>query len=159
MSDNGRLEIIVGSNTMNFIDDINPVDSAEATGVVTRFTINQSNNSSYPVSVRLLSVIDVISIVAEGYLSEISGQNSTTNSYNFVQEAHESDGFNGVVDENEIKDLENYLISSFPDNYNIIELSKALFWSNTIKNLAAITSSDASIVIGFQFYGMEMNIC
>lgn len=63
----------------NFVDSINPPgEGREATGVVTRFTSFKGEGQEsmyspqYPVLVKLFSVADVVSIMVDGYFSDLS---------------------------------------------------------------------------------------
>lgn len=61
------------NNKYDFITQMNPYGSnQESTSVVTRFTYNtQAAENLPPVSIKILSVKDLISIIADGYLADI----------------------------------------------------------------------------------------
>lgn len=61
---------------INFIDKINPpsVNQNECTGVVTRFTMNAfAKDPDYPIKIKLLSITDIILILADFYLKDLNG--------------------------------------------------------------------------------------
>ena len=61
-----------GDTTYDFLSEINPQGGKESTGLVTRFTLARPAEppAGYPVHVRLLSVIDVVKILANTYFSD-----------------------------------------------------------------------------------------
>jgi hypothetical protein len=68
------LSVQIGSRTYDFLEEINPFGDKESTGLVTRFSLDKvaSPVADLPVCVRLLSQSDVIRIIANGYMEEIS---------------------------------------------------------------------------------------
>ena len=65
-----------GGRSYSFIDELNPSGGnnakIESTGVITRFTIAKGDNSmSDFVKVRLLSVVDIILLIADSYYNDI----------------------------------------------------------------------------------------
>ena len=66
----GRLIAAVGDG-MDFIEEINPEGDKEATGLVTRFTMEQPDApADFPVSLKLLSEADVIRILANTFFRD-----------------------------------------------------------------------------------------
>ena len=62
------LSVNLGDEKYDFLEAINPVGGKEATGLVTRFSVNPTNApAGYPVAVRLLSPIDLAKIFANSY--------------------------------------------------------------------------------------------
>ena len=57
---------------IDFLADINPVGDKEATGLVTRFTIDRPQNlpADHPVQLRLLTETDIVKIIGNTYYSD-----------------------------------------------------------------------------------------
>ena len=71
--------VMADGQEFNFVDSINPPgEGREATGVVTRFTSfrgegqEQMYSAQFPVLVKLFSVADIVSILVDGYFSDLS---------------------------------------------------------------------------------------
>ena len=62
-----------GKIEYDFLKEINPRgDGAEATSVVTRFSIRPASNiKGYPVKIKLLSIIDIVLILCDTYYSDL----------------------------------------------------------------------------------------
>ena len=60
---------------LNFIDNFNyKTKSQESTGVVTRFTSSKTSvNEHYAIKLKLLSIADIITILADCYFVDING--------------------------------------------------------------------------------------
>ena len=64
-----------GEEPVNFLSQINPTGrEAEATGVVTRFTIVPIQHKAHPVLVRFMSVEDVCTVLCKAYYENLQGR-------------------------------------------------------------------------------------
>lgn len=79
------LKIKVGEREFDFLSQINPVgNQRESTGVVTRFTIDQSTGSNeFPVKAKMLVAKDVVIILADAFFSDITSRESYTSREEF----------------------------------------------------------------------------
>ena len=68
-----ELMVNLGEQQANFLEQINPPGGgAEATGVVTRFTIDPVQNPSFPVLVRFMSLEDISLVLCKAYYQNFS---------------------------------------------------------------------------------------
>lgn len=73
-SNNQQFMVTDGNKEYNFIEDINPsTDNSqrEATGVVTRFTINKKNTPKGYLETQLLSIADIVLIMCEAFYHQL----------------------------------------------------------------------------------------
>lgn len=106
----------------SFIDDLNPSggnnSKVESTGVITRFTISNGNNSMKDfVKVRNLSVVDVILLLADSYYNDIRINQDNVLKYDDINRALEA--MNNLwashirqqneINEDDIKDICEYI--------------------------------------------------
>lgn len=68
------LMIKAGKSELSFIGDVNPMESnKESTGIVTRFTTSGSTqNSEFPIELKLLSEMDVAKILSDTYFQDLN---------------------------------------------------------------------------------------
>ncbi|MDE5969061.1 MAG: putative virulence factor, partial [Muribaculaceae bacterium] len=82
LSDNGSpFTVTAPEREFDFVKEINPItNNVEATGVVTRFTTFSNSpsryNPEYPVLIKLLGVVEVATILCDGYHSDITDYSS-----------------------------------------------------------------------------------
>lgn len=106
----------------SFIDDLNPSggnnSKVESTGVITRFTIGNGNNTMKDyVKVRNLSVVDIILLLADSYYNDIKINQDNVLKYDDINKALKT--MNNVwashikqqneIDEDDIKDISDYI--------------------------------------------------
>ncbi|SNB55817.1 hypothetical protein SAMN07250955_101502 [Arboricoccus pini] len=73
-----RLDIVFGSETRDFLREINPPGDRESTGLVTRFTIRQDGSDpAHPVMLRLLTETDLVKILANSFFLDFDPNNMT----------------------------------------------------------------------------------
>ena len=67
------LAIKAGSNTLQFIGEVNPIESnSESTGIVTRFTVKDSvQEDNFPIELKFLSEMDAAKILADSYFLDV----------------------------------------------------------------------------------------
>lgn len=152
---------------IDFIEKINPPGGGkEATGVVSRFTTADNwSDGDKPFSVRLFSQADIVKIISNGYLSDI-----THYSYNInrdqvqkkLQElqarmmSSEMPGFS----EDEVFEVKEYLNHKFRDHFIIKDLNNIKFWDD-IAAIAPYIDADSrweifEIIWGKQTFFTEL---
>lgn len=64
---------VFGTETRDFLEEINPAGGKESTGLVTRFTIRpQPSLPGLPVAVRLLSATDIVKILGNSFMEDFN---------------------------------------------------------------------------------------
>lgn len=72
LPDSSNLKIMIGNEEVDFLEDINPPGSGESTGTITRFTTaSDADPNQPPVYLKLLSQVDLVKILANGYFSDL----------------------------------------------------------------------------------------
>ncbi len=120
-SPNSPFVISNGDRAYSFIDELNPSGGnnakIESTGVITRFTIGDTNNpmKNY-IKIRNLSVVDIILLIADSYYNDIKISPDSVLKYDEVNKILE--GLSGLwssriiqnneIDEDDIKDIKDY---------------------------------------------------
>ncbi len=124
-------------NKIDFIQEMNPKGGgAEATGLVSRFTVvNNYKEGAAPFVMKLLSLSDIVKIIANGYLSDIMLYQYKINIEEVqkkVQQARskispsEQPGFS----EDDVYEVKEYLYANFKDHFIIRDLSNINFWED-----------------------------
>jgi hypothetical protein len=111
-----------GGRSYSFIDELNPSGGnnakIESTGVITRFTIGKGDKSmSDFVKVRLLSVVDIILLIADSYYNDIKINPDTNLNLNEINKCLE--GLSGLwatkekqqdeIIDDDIRDIKDYI--------------------------------------------------
>ena len=142
----------------NFINEINPSApnaTVEATGVVTRFTVNgDTNTPNGCVKIRLLSVVDVVLILCEAYYTQVVD-------YDFTQVLRTSTindmvktislgkaGANTLLNEDDILDLQEYMRSLSIYNRSILNLTDSDLFSFLVQNVSRMSDSQIIDILG-----------
>lgn len=114
--DQQELMVNLGSEQVNFLERINPPGGgAEATGVVTRFTINPVSDSSYPVMVRLMGFEDVCLVLCKAFYQNFKESSPLT--------------------ESAVKDHLSQLRASIPEaNHPPLASTDAQYWVQDVQN-------------------------
>jgi hypothetical protein len=116
-----ELMVDLGETHVDFLTHINPVGKgAEATGVVTRFTINPVQHESHPVLVRMLSFEDVCLVLCNAYYNNFQPQSFTKEALNehLDETLHELKALNELTTLPEdaeywVTDLQSSLLAQF----------------------------------------------
>ncbi len=76
--DNGFYIKFDNNPPIDFIEEINPSRKVEASGIVTRLTINDENSTGYPMPIKLelLKQIDIALILVDSYIADIEDKSS-----------------------------------------------------------------------------------
>ncbi|MBU0764910.1 MAG: putative virulence factor [Bacteroidetes bacterium] len=123
--------------TIDFIKEMNPKGGgAEATGLVSRFTIiNNFKEGQPPFVLKLLSNADVVKIICNGYLSDLMqysykiDREEVANRLRKIKEKTlpaEQPGFS----EDDVYELKEYLNHNFKDHFIIKELNDINYWDD-----------------------------
>ncbi len=133
------LDILIPGTTdrIDFISKINPPGGGkEATGLVSRFTIAASwQAGQQPYELRLFSQADLVKIITNGYLSDITHYQYTVDREkirivleNATKKASpkEMPGFS----EDDVYDVKEYLNFKFRDHFIIKDLNNIGFWDD-----------------------------
>lgn len=125
---------------INFLQEINPEGQGrEATGVVTRFTVENSWQKGLPpFKLKLLSQTDVVKIIANSYFSDFQGINFSVNRDNLLEKIAEfklnlrKEKTDTVFSEDNIYELKEYLEQRFPDKSIISDLRQMEYWDEIV---------------------------
>jgi len=133
------LDVVVpGQNeVVDFIEKINPPGGGkEATGLVSRFTVvDNFQAGDQPYAIRLFSQADVVKIIANGYLSDITHYYYTINRTEIQTKLQAVarklapmpvPGF----DEDDVYEVKEYLNHKFRDHFIIKDLNNINFWED-----------------------------
>lgn len=76
LSEDGKAMLVqdrMNSTTHEFLTDLNPKGSGEATGIITRFTLKAQDNISkeFPVHIKLMSLKDIVLMLCDGYYRDL----------------------------------------------------------------------------------------
>ena len=161
--DGKPLEIIIGNETYDFLEKINPAGAgAESTGVVTRFTIENSHkNTTYPIKAKLISISDLVIILTDCFLNDvelneqIEYEDLEKHLETLENEYKESEYSQLMLNENSIFEIRNYFKSNFRKSILIPILDRSNYW-NRIGELISKIPSDKWLDI-FSFYWINNN--
>ena len=152
LSHNGSsLEIIAGSNKIDFLGSVNPVGGAESTGVVSRFTIDHSRGTSeFPISAKLFSPRDILLILADTFFSDVTNLETYSDRELFASRLQEyQKKFNGqaavqsALTEDDIWIISTYFRDNFINNLqNIKEIETSGFWTGVGEIISRIPSGE-----------------
>lgn len=145
-----------GENGYNFISEINPSapnSTIEATGVITRFTIQKSPATPQGfLRVQLLSVPDIILILCEAYYNQIDYSHEDiiqTSSINEIigeivpnQDVHQT-----LLSEDEILDIQDYLKSNSSIQKKCNDVLQSDLFNYLILNSNQLNNSQVSDII------------
>ncbi|WP_421877120.1 virulence factor SrfC family protein [Pacificispira sp.] len=138
-----RLIAAVGAG-MDFIEEINPEGDKEATGLVTRFTMQKEDcPPDYPVSLRFLSEADLIRILANTFMRDGDNTEAPPTSGEIAQRlsaARAAMGNGSGLSEEEVWDIQNY----FEAHFSGIAYSAGLmsFWEEASTILPALSIAE-----------------
>lgn len=134
-----------GGRSYSFIDELNPSGGnnakIESTGVITRFTISKGNNPMMDfVKIRLLSVVDIILLIADSYYNDIKLNPDTILKYDEINKSLER--LSGLwaakvvqqteISEDDIKDISDYVKDVIGNN------AASVYQSNFAKIVAPV---------------------
>ncbi|NVK31517.1 MAG: hypothetical protein HWE20_10960 [Gammaproteobacteria bacterium] len=132
---NNPLRAKIGNESVDFLEEINPIGGKESTGIVTRFSIRENNLPfpNAPVKTRLLSQLDIIKILGNTYLSDTDPASIDPLPSEYISELLSkaeksvcSENFDGLTAE-DVFDLRDYFVKNFRGVERIRSLDE-LFW-------------------------------
>lgn len=122
---------------IDFIKNINPPGGGkEATGLVTRFTTDDTFESNWkPFELKLFSQSDITSIIANGYLSDITHYTYAIDRETIQKKITDLSQYKDKsprpgFSEDEVYDLKEYLNERFRDHFLIKDLNNINFWDD-----------------------------
>lgn len=125
------------NKSIDFIKEMNPKGGgAEATGLVSRFTIvNTYKAGLAPFVLKLLSLADIIKIIANGYLSDIMLYQYKINIEEIqlkIQQLRNRLGNTEIsgISEDDVYEIKEYLNFNFKDHFIIRDLNNIHFWDD-----------------------------
>ena len=143
------MEVVIGNDTVDFLEKLDPANKVESTGAVTRFTSDDfSQGEGKEVFIRLLSEIEIVKILANGYFSDIRNNRDNRITESDVRDVMtELSVLVGVDDcdgmtEDDIYDLREYLDDNFSNEYFVGAISQAGLWDELASFIPKIKSSE-----------------
>ncbi len=133
-----KLWTTLGETTYDFLSEINPAGGKESTGLVTRFTLTRPAQppAGYPVHVRLLSLIDVVKILANTYFSDAEHMDAPDRENMLATlnalEKRKSSSPTGGLTTDDVEDLQEYIHKYFRSKARVQQLLDQHFWDRVI---------------------------
>lgn len=140
-SPSDAMQVKLGSETVDFLRELDPANKVESTGAVTRFTSEVlSRGVGQEVCIRLLSEIEIVKILVNGFFSDVNRHNdldrisisdvrdqmSEFEKYSKIKDAKDPKG----VLAKDIYDLKEYLTDNFSNEYLVGAISDADIWED-----------------------------
>ena len=158
----GALTADFAGRRHDFLREINPPGDRESTGLVTRFTLQPSSagNPEYPVSLRLLSEIDLVKILANSFFSDFDQNNAQLKLAGGEEVRRAVEKARGRVkpqaaahlDEIELFDLGEYFRQYFANQ--AATLGAAGYWEQLIELAARLSLQDRAELFGVLWNGL-----
>ena len=133
------LYIEMENQRLDFLKDINPPGTgAESTGLVTRFTVEPNDHpAGFPVELKLLSLSDLICIIADSFFSDLKRLDDYPAIENFNEIATQvKENFQGskplvqAIDENDIWDIQEYFSRNFNKfSHYVQRINQSKYWN------------------------------
>ena len=149
-----KLMVDLGDKEVDFLTHINPVGGdAEATGVVTRFTIEPIKHASYPVTARLLGVEDICLVLCNALYNNFQGHSVATSAIgehilSVQQKLPSLEGLPSLPEDAQFwtKDIRNSFIDQFPllDDFNK-DLDQFGLWGLLESNLDKLLNNPTEL--------------
>lgn len=124
-----------GSETRDFISEINPEGGKESTGLVTRFTLEEPKDlpPGYPVQTRLLSETDLVKILANAYYADCEhmeeAQSDIGATLSRLKSRAKEPGTG--IDLDSLEELREYLAKDFRGKARVQELERS-YWEEAL---------------------------
>ncbi len=147
---------------IDFIKNINPPGGGkEATGVVTRFTTEDSFQAGWkPFEIRIFSQADIVSIIANGYLSDITHYIYSIDREKIQKKITELSAFKDKsarpgFSEDEVYNIKEYLNDRFRDHFLIRDLNSINFWEDLASLVPYIDPLERWKILEFLWGGQQ----
>ena len=150
----------LGDSTYDFLSEINPAGGKESTGLVTRFTLTRPAEppAGYPVHVRLLSVIDVVKILANTYFSDAEHMEAPNRQAMLATlqelEKRKQSAPAGGMTQDDVEDLQEYIHKYFRSKPRVQQLLDQHFWDRIIPLAPLLSDADRAELFGIIWDGI-----
>ena len=150
----------LGGNTYDFLSEINPAGGKESTGLVTRFTLTRPAEppSGYPVHVRLLSVTDIVKILANTYFSDAEHMDTPNREAMLATlqelEKRKMGSMSGGISPDDVEDLQEYIHKYFRSKPRVQQLLDQHFWDRVIPLVPFLNDADRAELFGIIWDGI-----
>ncbi len=153
LSDPGKpFTVTDGTNTYNFIDEVNPSvpnGTLEATGVVTRFTTKKTDNvPEGHLKVRLLTITDLILVMCEAYHNQVNYENNEIRRGDEIKKVCDEmqvptlNNANPIIGQDEVMDIQEYLENaSYHRDVNNLLDPETGFFTFLLTNVERLTDT------------------
>ena len=139
------LLIRIGDREVDFIELINPEGGKESTGLVTRFTTTKREiDNSHPVTLHLLSEIDLVKIFVNSYCLDINDddEDAIERHLNNIQQAITNFEIllpgSSIISVEQVYELEDYVAYRFKSNNRIQAMLRTNFWTEAALRLPTL---------------------
>ena len=149
-----KLWTALGDTTYDFLSAINPAGGKESTGLVTRFTLTRPAEppAGYPVHVRLLSLIDVVKILANTYFSDAEHMEAPNREAMLATlqelEKRKQNAPTGGIECDDVEDLQEYIHKYFRSKPRVQQLLDQHFWDRVIPLVPLLADEDRAELFG-----------
>lgn len=134
----GKLWTALEGAEHDFLSEINPPGGKESTGLVTRFTLSPpvAAPPGSPVHLRLLSLVDVVKILANTYFSDAEHMEApdreSVEKKLLELEKRKTSVPTGGLSQDEVEDLQEYIHKYFRSKARVQQLLDRHFWDRVI---------------------------
>lgn len=146
---NGRpITLDFPGKKVDFISEINPAGHGqEATGVVSRFTIEKPSDPAFPVQVELMRPAELLQVWIDSYVEDTESSVSRT-----WEAPRMSTGSEGeLMKRTEVVELQDYIEDRLSiKSPHLTDLSESDFWEKSINNISQIASDTELFVRWFE---------
>jgi hypothetical protein len=151
---------VFGTETRDFLEEINPAGGKESTGLVTRFTIRpQPQLPGLPVAVRLLSATDVVKIFGNSFMEDFNRDSIAPMPVEKRAElmsrlsARAAAAPQAGLSEDDVWDLQEYFAARFGGHPVFRELG-ADFWREAATLAPRLSLADRADLFGLLWNGL-----
>lgn len=144
----GSLLTSLGNESADFLQDINPAGGKESTGLVTRFTLGQSERPPlFPVKLRLLSELDIVKILVNTYYADcrhltVPDEEALAARVDALARAVPPDApWQAPFDENDMADLKDYVTRNFRAAA-VVQKLESLYWPRAVRLAGRLAPED-----------------
>jgi hypothetical protein len=142
----GTVMALMGDREMNFLTEINPQGGKESTGLVTRLTRQHvAMRSDFPVTIELLSELDLAKIVANSFyndveqIAEFDAQAASSQLQQLLDKS--ASGGHGTIGPEDVVELSFYCDKHFGNSKYYSLLKQVGYWSR-MEQLIPVASDD-----------------
>lgn len=160
----GKLLTVLDGRTCDFLSEINPAGGKESTGLVTRFTLTPpaprpEQAANHPVHIRLLSLTDLVKILANTYFSDAEHMEAPNREAMLATlaelEGRAKPAPAGGMDNNAVEDLQEYIHKYFRSKPRVQQLLDRHFWDRVIPLAPRLDDADRARLFSIIWDGIE----